>query len=131
VEKVFGLWLGGARPEAAAALRQWAVELAPQLRVLPAPEHPDEEPQEDGVHLQAGAIWQVPEVPRNSATEGALLADFRLVIERATAFSVEHPCEVAVLYGCCEVGYIEDGVAEPGLAAFFAEADTVPVHEHG
>lgn len=128
---MFGLWLGGALPEAAAALRRWAVELAPQLTVLPAPEHPDDELQEDGVHLQAGAIWQVPEVPRNSATERALLADFRLVVERATAFSALHPCEVAVVYGCCEVGYIEGGIAEPGLTTFFTEADSVPVHDHG
>ncbi len=131
METVFALWLGGARPEAAVALRRWAVELTPQLKVLPAPEHPDAGPQEDGVHLQAGAIWEVPEVPRNSAAERALLADFRLVIERATAFSAEHPCEVAVLYGCCEVGYIEDGVAEPGLTAFFAETNAVPVRDHG
>jgi hypothetical protein len=39
--------------------------------------------------------------------------------------------KVAVVYGCCEVGYSEDGVAEPALETFLAEADAVPVHHHG
>ncbi len=130
MEPVFGLWLGGARPQDADSLRQWAANLTPELAVLPAPVHPDQEPQEDGVHLQAGAIWQVPDVPKGSDKERALLADFRRVIERATAFSQEHPVEVAVQYGCCEVGYIEHGVAEPGLTAFFADANEMPDHHH-
>lgn len=124
------MWLGGAMPEVAAALRPWAVELASDLQFLPAPAHPDDEPQEDGVHLQAGAVWQVPIPPRGSDEEKALLADMRLVIERATAFSAKHPCEVAVQYGCCEVGYIEDGVPEPGLLTFFADTEAVPLHDH-
>ncbi len=82
------------------------------------------------MYLQVGAYWQVSRPPRGSDEERALLADMRLVIERATAFSAEHPCEVAAQYGCCEVGYIEDGVPEPGLLTFFTVADGVPVHDH-
>jgi hypothetical protein len=131
MERVFGLWLGGARDEDAAALRPWAQDRAQDLRVLPAPMHPDDEPTEDGVHLQAGAVWDVPEVPAGSEQEKALLADFRLVIERAAAFSVGRPFEAAFVYGCCEIGYIEDGQVEPGLASFFADAEHLPVHDHG
>ena len=85
MERVFGFWLGGARDEDAAALRPWARELVQDLRVLPAPLHPDDEPTEDGVHLQAGAVWNVPEVEPGSDQEKALLADVRLVIERAAS----------------------------------------------
>lgn len=130
METVFGLWLGGALPPVAAALRPWASQLAAELQFLPAPQHPDDEPQEDGVHVQAGAYWQVPVPPHGSVEERALLADMRLVIARATALSAVYPCEVAVQYGCCEVGYIEDGVPEPGLLTYFTNADEVPVHDH-
>lgn len=104
--------------------------MTPALNVLPAPDLADEEPQEDGVHLQAGATWTVPNVPPGTASERALLADFRLVVDRAAEFSSQHIVEVAIQYGCCEVGYIEDGEEEPGLLRFFADADQVPVHNH-
>lgn len=131
MDTVFCVWLGGARPEDAVALRGWAAELTPALTVLPAPALADEEPQEDGVHLQAGVTWTVPSVASGTADEQSLLADLRLVIDRAAAFSSQHPVEVAIQYGCCEVGYIEDGEVEPGLRRFFAEAGQVPVHDHG
>ena len=130
METVFCVWLGGARAEDAAALRGWAAELTPALSVLSAPALADEEPQEDGLHVNAVATWTVPNVPPGTANERALLADFRFVLDRAVEFSSQHPVEVAIQYGCCEVGYIEDGEVEPGLLRFFADADQVPVHKH-
>ena len=56
-------------------------------------------------------------------------AGLALVIEPAAASLVGRPFEAAVVYGCCEVGYIEDGEVEPGLTRFFADADHLPVHD--
>ena len=130
MELVFGLWLDGARDEDAAALLPWARDLVQDLHVLRAPLHPDDEPTEDGVHLQPGAIWNVPEVQPGSEQEKALRADCRLVIERAAAFSVGRPFDAAFVYGCFELGHIKDGEVESGLTRFFADADELPVHDH-
>ena len=99
--------LGGARAEDAAALRRWAADSAPVLNALAAPALADEQPQEDGVHVHAGVTWTVPDVPPGTADQRALLAGFRLVVDRAADFWLQHPVEVAIQYGCCEVGYLD------------------------
>lgn len=71
----------------------------------------------------------MPNVPPGTASERALLADFRLVVDRAAEFSSQHPVEVAIQYGCCESATSRREV-EPGLLRFFADADQVPVHNH-
>lgn len=129
----FILRLGGATASDAAALRAWGRGLAEGLTVLSPPEYEPEVPQENPEFVEAGAAWSLLVPEPDSREERVLLDDLHRVVSALLEFTGSRPhLEVGVQFGCCEIGYVEGGESDAGVA-FVLDPRNWPslvVHDH-
>lgn len=129
----FILRLGGATVADAEALRVWGRGLPDLLSVLPQPTYASEVPQENPEFVEAGVEWTLLLPAAGSADEQALLLDIASVLAAVSSFSEARPhLEVGVRFGCCEMGYVEGGQSDAGVA-FVLDAQNWPTltnHDH-